>query len=209
MKGALQKNLEYGEKYIQKIGNSVIPEMIKNLVFSSRNILDLGCGDGALIQAILKEFPNKKITGVDISPRRIDSLKKRFPKKTFICGDISHIRLKRGVFDLVLSTQVIEHIKDDKKMIEEMNKLLKKSGFLYVSSVIKKPWAIYKYRNKGRFVLDPTHEREYKSKEEFLSLFKNKFKLIKLKIYPVKRKKIFTIRIPGYYIIEALWKKRK
>ena len=88
-----------------------------------------------------------------------------------------------------------------------MNCLLKKEGFLYVSSVIKKSWAIYKYRNKGKFVLDPTHEREYRSKEEFLNLFKNKFKLLKLKIYPVKRKKIITFTIPGYYIIETLWKK--
>lgn len=207
MKSVIQKNLEYSERYIQKIGDQKVPEMIEDLLPSVKNILDLGCGEGSIISAILKKYSNKKITGVDISPRRINSLKEKFPKQTFICGDICSTKLKKNSFNLVMSTQVIEHVKDDKKMVEEMNRLLKKGGFLHVSSVIKKPWAIYKYRNKGNFVLDPTHEREYSSREEFLNLFKGKFKLLKEEIFPVKRKKIFTIRIPGYYIIEGLWKK--
>ena len=113
-------------------------------------------------------------------------------------------------FDFIYSSQVIEHLEDDKKMIKEFSRLLKSKKFFYVSSVIKRPFTIYKYRNNGRFVLDPTHEREYSNEKEFLDLFKEDFKLIKYSLLPVKRS-IFGIqvKIPGYWLIEGTWQKRK
>jgi len=167
----------------------------------------LGCGDGGLIHALYNEFPKVKVSGVDISPRRIRGLSEKFPNYRFYCEDVCNTELKENSFDFVHSSQVIEHVEDDGKMISEMFRLLKNNGFLFVSSVIKRPFAVYKYRNKGKFVLDPTHEREYRNIREFLSLFKN-FKLINYRVYPVKRDLAsFEIKIPGYYIIEALWKK--
>ena len=210
MKTALEKNREYSDDYIQKIKNSKIPNMIKPLIEKQNvsKIVDLGCGEGGIICAIEKQDKSKKITGVDISPRRIDFLKNKFLKYNFLCKDVCSTRLKKHSFDLVISTQVIEHVEDDKKLVDEIDRILKYGGYLYISSVVKKFWAIYKYRNRhGKLVLDPTHEKEYSSKEEFINLFKNKFSLLKLRIVPVRFKKIFLIRIPGYYIVESLWKK--
>ena len=209
MKKAIEKNIEYSDKYKQKITDTEIPKMIQEIVNNKKiiKIIDLGCGDGGLISSIDKKRKDKKIWGVDISPRRISYLKKKFNKYKFFCKDICSTDLKENFFDLIISTQVIEHVGNDEKLVKEMYKILKKNGYLYVSSVIKKPFAIYQYRNKGKFVLDPTHEREYGSKKEFAVLFKDKFKLIKLKIYPVERKKIIKFKVPGYYIIETLWKK--
>ena len=95
-------------------------------------------------------------------------------------------------------------------MVNEIKRLSKSGGVIYVSSVIKKSWAIYKYKNNGKFVLDPTHEREYKNIDGFLNLFKKDFKLIKFWVVPVKRK-IFgiSIKIPGYYIITSIWKNER
>ena len=207
MKSSLEINKEYSEKYIQKVGVGRVPEIILPILKKSKKIVDLGCGDGGIVSSLINSFKSKEIVGIDISPRRIGSLKKKFPGRKFHCEDICKTSLKKNLFDIVISTQAIEHVEDDKELIEEIYRILKKGGYVYISSVIKKPWAMYKYRRKGKFVLDPTHEREYQSKEEFLDLFKNRFKLIKVQVYPVKRKRGITIKIPGYYIIETLWKK--
>ncbi len=210
MDGILKRNIEYSNNFFQKVEGSVVPSMIKNLLNKKKikKIIDLGCGDGGIINAISKKYKDKKITGVDISPRRIKTLKQKFPKYDFYCKDVCSTKLKKSSFDLIICTQVIEHIENDKKLLKEIYRILKKNGYLYISSVLKKPWAIYKYRNRhGKFALDPTHEYEYKSKEEFTNLFRRKFKLLKLLVFPVKRKKIITFKIPGYYIIESLWKK--
>ncbi len=207
----LEKNKKYSESYIQKVENPTVPKKIKKILLKNkvRNLIDLGCGDGAFIHAVKKEFSAVNVAGVDISPRRINGLKKRFLKEKLYIGDVCNTGLK-DKFDFVHSSQVIEHVEDDKKMVSEMYRLLKDGGILYVSSVIKRPWAIYQYRNKGKFVLDPTHEREYRNKKEFLDLFKSKFKLIECNVYPVRMPKFgFSIRIPGYYIVEGIWRKRK
>ena len=211
MRSVLDINKEYSEKYFQKIGGGFLPQMINRLLDKGdiKQIVDLGCGDGGTILGILKKYKNKKIVGVDISPRRIKSLRKRLPKYNFICRDVCNTRLLKH-FDLVICTQVIEHVENDKKLLKEIYRILKPLGYLYISSVIRKSWAIYKYRNRHkRFVLDPTHEYEYSSKKEFVNLLKNhKFKPLRLKVYSVKRKLFnFTILIPGFYIIEALCQK--
>jgi 2-polyprenyl-3-methyl-5-hydroxy-6-metoxy-1,4-benzoquinol methylase len=206
---SIEKNKRYSEKYVQKINPlAKIPFIIKRAIKKSKIVIDLGCGDGQFIHSLDLEYKNKKIIGIDISPRRIKRLKLKFPNYKFLCKDVCKTGLKKESCDMIVCTQVIEHLRNDKKLIKEMNKILKNKGYLYVSSVIRKPYAMYRYRNNGKFVLDPTHEKEYKSAEDFLSLFK-KFHLIKYNIIPVKRK-IFGIhiRIPRYYIIEGLWKKK-
>ena len=57
-----------------------------------------------------------------------------------------------------------------KKAIEAMSRVLKKDGRIYLSTVFKKWYAWYFYRNKGRWVLDPTHLREYSREAQLLDL---------------------------------------
>lgn len=210
MKTAIEKNIKYSDKYFQKIPKIKDLDdssLLKKIIHNSKRIVDLGCGDGNFITSVMNIDNKKILSGVDISPRRIEYLKNKFPEKRFVCADVCETGLKSNYFDFVISEQVIEHVEDDNKMVKEIDRISKNGAFIYVTSVIKKPWAIYKYINNRKFVLDPTHEREYNSKEEFLKLFDKKFKLINVNVYPVKRKKIVTFRIPGYYTIHGLWKK--
>ncbi|NMB66793.1 class I SAM-dependent methyltransferase [Candidatus Woesearchaeota archaeon] len=38
----------------------------------------------------------------------------------------------------------MEHVKDDKKLVKEIKRILKNDGILIIDSVIKKPFALYK-----------------------------------------------------------------
>ncbi len=207
---AIEKNKKYSEKFIQSTESQEVPKEIKQILIKEKikSMIDFGCGDGILISAIKKDFPSIKVVGIDISPRRIWGLKAKFPKNRFYVRDVCNTNLKEK-FDFVHSSQVIEHVCSDKKMVEEMGRLLKEKGILYCSSVVKKPWAIYKYMNNGKFVLDPTHEKEYKNIKEFLDLFKNKFKLIYSSINQTSRKKFgLRFKIPGFYEVSGIWRKR-
>jgi len=209
-KTVLERNRDYSEKFIQPVGNEILPDYVKTIVESEnpQNLIDLGCGDGIFINAIKKFFPSIKITGIDISPRRINSLKRKFPLEEFFVKDVCKTGVNKK-FDFVHSSQVIEHVEDDKEMVKEMARIMSPEGRILVSSVMKTGPMIYKYRNKGKFVLDPTHEREYKNEKEFLDLFKEDFKLIKVWKEPVKRRILrLMIPIPNYYLIYGVWRKR-
>lgn len=73
---------------------------------------------------------------------------------------------------------VIEHV-DDRQFVSEIHRVLRPQGIALISSVVKRKWAWYFYKNEhGERVLGPTHLREYKSIAEFTRLFQSGFDLI-------------------------------
>ena len=91
--------------------------------------------------------------------------------------------------DFVVCSQLIEHV-DDKKLLSEIKRLLRKRGLAYISSVVKSKYAIYLYFRNSSFRLDPTHIREYASVDEFASLLSSEgFDILDIQIekiaYPV------------------------
>lgn len=177
---------EYSEKHIHFI-DLTIPRMLEDILTNINNnqfsVVDLGCGDGKFLYALYQKGLLKNarnIVGVDISEERIERLKKLCPFAEGIVADVCNLtQIFNNSFDLAISSQVIEHIPDDSKMLKDVYQILNPNGYFYVSTVVKKCMAFYIYRNNGKFRLDPTHVREYSSKEEFLSLLKrNGFEII-------------------------------
>ena len=185
---------EYSEEHIHLYEVGEIFPLLKNSILSLRktknkiNIVDLGCGDGNLLNQLFHEGTIKKedsIYALDPSQTRLDRIKNPNFKKIRASG--GKTKLKGSNFDYVICTQVIEHVPDDNALLKEIKRILKGDGYTFISSVVKKPYGFYIYRNRhGKMVSDPTHEREYKSKEEFEMLLKNYFKIEKTNIHLFK-----------------------
>jgi 2-polyprenyl-3-methyl-5-hydroxy-6-metoxy-1,4-benzoquinol methylase len=90
-----------------------------------QNILDAGCGDGIYSVEMLKQ--RAKVFGVDISEKMVMEAKQKGIDA--IVGDLSTIRLKRR-FDKILCTGVLEFVKDEKDVIDNLLKHLKKDGVI-------------------------------------------------------------------------------
>jgi SAM-dependent methyltransferase len=73
--------------------------------------------------------------------------------------------------DAVVSSQVIEHLPDDRLLAAEIARILRRGGWFYVSSVIRGRHAFWTRRGKPpaphRWQLDATHVREYTSEDTF------------------------------------------
>jgi len=138
------------------------------------SVLDLGCGDGALLfslqfQGLLKNVD--RVVGVDISEVRVRRLVENVTGVIGLVSDACKVKeLDGGSFDVIICSQLIEHVPSDHALLREIQRLLKDNGYLYISSVVKKPYGLWIYRRNGVFRLDPTHVREYPSKEAFLLL---------------------------------------
>ena len=167
---------EYSEKHIQFV-DFIVPKMLGDLLKNINNqfsIVDLGCGDGRLLYALYHKDllkNSERIVGIDVSEERIERLKELCPFTEGIIADVQNLNQIPDSFDMAISSQVIEHIQDDSRMLKEAHRILKPNGYLYISTVIKKWYGFWIYWKKG-FKLDPTHVREYPSKEEFLNLLK-------------------------------------
>jgi len=106
----------------------------KNIIFSilkkniSRNdlkILDFGCGVG-INTKMLSEFGS--VTCFDQSSEAIKYLKKKFNNDQKILVE-NNLENCNELFDLIVASDVLEHIENDEKEIKKLHKLLKPNGF--------------------------------------------------------------------------------
>jgi SAM-dependent methyltransferase len=95
-----------------------------------KNILDYGCGVGINL-GILSKFG--KVFYYDKSKLAIDYVKKIYAKKKFFYLSKNKLLKYKKKFDIIIAADVIEHIKNDKKKINELSSLLKKNGFILIT----------------------------------------------------------------------------
>lgn len=78
--------------------------LIKDLEFEGKKIVDVGCGFGDIILFIRKKAKNFRYIGIDIVPEFIKEAKKRYPEGEFIVGDY-HRKIKKA--DIILCSGVL------------------------------------------------------------------------------------------------------
>jgi ubiquinone/menaquinone biosynthesis C-methylase UbiE len=132
--------------------NKVLKNMFENskrmneeniLKFLKKNpeakILDLGCDDGKWTLRIAKKIEAKKVSGIEIVGEKAKfaeksgvSVKKSDLNKEFPFDD--------NEFDVVHANQVIEHISNLDKFVSEIYRVLKKDGYIIISTENGSSW---------------------------------------------------------------------
>jgi len=101
---------------------------------SDKSALDVGCGAGLLCEPLARL--GGAVTGVDAAPENIEAAKAHAALSglqiEYRAGEIAAQGL--GVFDIVTSMEVIEHVNDPAVFIGELKKHLKPEGLLLLST---------------------------------------------------------------------------
>lgn len=112
----IEKIISLINKFIQKCNRSI-------------KILDLGCGDGYILSMFSKK---NDCFGIDKRDKlTIDS--KNSIKFCKIDLDVNKLPYNDDHFDLIICAQVIEHLRNTDYVLSEVNRVLKKDGFLILS----------------------------------------------------------------------------
>lgn len=93
-----------------------------------KTILDVGCASGWFISKVSSKFPNAKCYGIDIYNKGIKYANKIYPKIEFRIADAHKIPYASNAFDLVVCTEVLEHVTDPKSVLQEIKRVLKNKG---------------------------------------------------------------------------------
>lgn len=125
----------FGETHIARwIRFRAVTGVLKRYKISPKIILDAGCGDGRYSFWLSRLFPDAEIFACDFSPEAMEKVPKWVKKKRisfFICN-LSGPGFAEEKFDLIVSVDVLEHVWEDKKAIQNLAGGLKKDGFLAI-----------------------------------------------------------------------------
>lgn len=111
-----------------------------------RIVLNAGCGEGLFAPLLLSICAPQLQIEMDLS--RAGARHLRSPRQRYVAGSLTHLPLLRASVDLVLCSEVLEHIPDDRAAVAEMARVLRPGGWLLIS--VPMPPA----------VPDPNHVRE-------------------------------------------------
>ncbi len=98
---------------------------------NQKNIADMGCGTGHLLKIISERYPKTKLSGFEISDNAIKLAKNNCSKADYYNFDIyKGYDLK---FELLISSEVIEHLLYPDKALEKLKEMLEINGTIFIS----------------------------------------------------------------------------
>ena len=128
-----------------------------------RRVLDAACGEG-YGTALLAAAGARSAIGVDLDESTIVHARGRHPGPEFVQADVRQLPFEDRAFDLIVSFETIEHVRDPDAVLDELQRVLADDGLLIVSTP-----------NKHQYLVDNEfHEREF-AHEEFVALLEARF----------------------------------
>jgi|GEM_PF-597054 len=130
------KDKEWYEQVYSERSEAIHTYKLKMLEFAvsqidSGLILDIGCGTGQMSR-LLTEQTSAKVIGVDLA---YSGLQKAREIVDVAQVDLSHsLPFPSNTFDAVWFTEVIEHVVSPADVLQEINRILRPGGFLFLTT---------------------------------------------------------------------------
>ncbi|MGN1019653.1 MAG: class I SAM-dependent methyltransferase [Aristaeellaceae bacterium] len=95
------------------------------------DLLDAGCGTGAMLSLFLRDCPGKRYTGIDLSGKMIAAaLSKRLDGVRFVTGDCENLPFADDSFDVVTCSMSFHHYPNPDQFFQSLRRVLRPGGRL-------------------------------------------------------------------------------
>ncbi len=145
--------------------NLIRREIIDLIPEGTKNILDIGCGEGATAQDVKRRLGPEFVAGVELSEEAYQIAKKKLD--SVVLGNIEEINLPfvENFFDCIICADVLEHLVNPWEVLIKLKKYLSSDGCLiasipnlqYIGAILKIVFNKYDYEVYGIF--DKSHLR--------------------------------------------------
>ena len=109
-------------------------EYMRNTNESVLRVLEIGCGNGYLLQRMRTQFPDISLTGLDYSPDMVALANKRnIENCTVRQGDVCALPFETESFDVVVSERCLVNLLDpaaQDRALKDIHRILKSGGHL-------------------------------------------------------------------------------
>jgi 2-polyprenyl-3-methyl-5-hydroxy-6-metoxy-1,4-benzoquinol methylase len=135
-----------------------------------QRVLDCACGTGYGVRMLCEQGQAARVIGVDIAPTSIGYARQHHGvgSAVYLCASADRLPLADGSVDVLTSFETIEHVPDDRALIEEFHRVLRPDGQLIVSTPNQWPLADA-----------PFHVREY-DRQSFIAALEPRFDCVEI-----------------------------
>lgn len=99
------------------------------------SVIDLGCGDGALLRAIGAEVPSAKLAGVDLASSQIEENRRRDPHVDWYAANLEDEQFALpGRFAAIVASELIEHLADPDALLRALHRIAADDAVLILST---------------------------------------------------------------------------
>lgn len=164
-----------------------------------QTILDVGCASGHISYLFKKLFPESSVTGIDPASHFIKFAKKTYPTVNFQCVDAHKLPFKDKSFDLIICTEMLEHVLNPGIVLSEIRRCLKKNGEVFISMdsgnlLFKIVWFFWTKFGPGK-IWQGAHLQEFNTRK-----LEN---LIRSSKFYIKEKKITHFSMAVFFKVQA------
>jgi len=185
--------------YVYKKRLKLCLNLIKDKRFDT--ILDVGCGSGIFFLT-LKNISHK-LCGLDEHkfPKEVSgSLKKLGVQANLVSADLRKMPYENEKFDAIISISTYEHIQNEDldTAMEELNRVLKREGIIYIGVPVKNKLTNIFFDLVGNH--PPVDKMHPSSHQDVIHALKKKFRVNKVLTFP----KFLPMDYSFYILIEAV-----
>ncbi len=153
-------------EYMEEINEGILRQIPVNKASPKPVALDIGCGSGALSEAVRKK--GYTVWGIETNTDAAQKAAGRIDRVIKAdCTDFESIKkeLAGSSFDIIIFSDVLEHLYDPFYVLKEYSRFLRQGGRLLISVPNMAVWTVrlnllfgrFKYANTG--IMDRTHIR--------------------------------------------------
>jgi len=103
-------------------------------------MLDVGCGEGRHIFGVMQDHPLMKCIGIDMDKASLNKAEEGYEYfksisnagAEFFIGSAYSLPFESDSFDLIICSEVLEHLHEYNDAIKEIHRVLKPGGKLYI-----------------------------------------------------------------------------
>jgi SAM-dependent methyltransferase len=164
----------YSSEYIKQVSDQGVHkeievELMKNIRkyirnASNKKFLDIGSSVGKFLEEAIEN--GFEPYGVEISKKACDIAIKNLPDAEIFCGEIFDAKYPDEYFDVINISAVLVHSEDPKKFLQEIYRILKPGGYLFIDD------NCYNYFRLDNFIfkLLTGEQRDYKWRLNFFTI---------------------------------------
>lgn len=88
-----------------------------------RDVLEVGCGEGILLRRLSSPLAGCRLTAVDVAAGELVAARRNVPSAALSVASVYSLPFRATTFDLVLCSEVLEHLTEPERALEEIGRV--------------------------------------------------------------------------------------